>query len=339
MHVDHLREVANQEITFSVNNCAEGDHSHHCKGWIGMRGDQVALTHSQHRLAFSFEDVTDDGRFRIAVFPDCDREARVAEREDAKPEANPALPAVPGKYTGTPMKAGDGVSKTKLPPATEAEEIPIPESLSQSPFHHCKRFVVPAAVDHPVNLVEPGSSGDESWWRVRLVDGHPLIFSDNNCDASDGCAIRLDLNDQGLLTTGTINKSELNLLGSSLKKITGKVSKTLTPVANTVADAAKQVGSTTKIDALGGKNLYVTAATTGSRLYSTTAGEGESALQFADGIYKNRAVYIKAGGNWANGALNDVKNIAEYLEYRVCVIGLSQELTYGYEAAMIEEEP
>jgi hypothetical protein len=155
------------------------------------------------------------------------------------------------------------------------------------------------------------------------------------------CKIRLLLGDGDTLVA--VNEEEAKLaLGSFFKKLKGSLSKAWNSGFETVADAAKSVGTVKTIDKLGGKRLYVAAAKPAAKLYSAAKEQGPEALALADGVVKSGAVYAQVGATYVKDsgqlAYGGLVYIAEYIQANACFMGVSTGLgtAVAREAALYE---
>lgn len=313
-----LHQLASRQIILKVPSaCLEGENPTECQSWLGMRDDKIGLTHSASRTAYSIEDVTPDGRFHLAVYPDCTLDARVAAEQAASmPEARPEADTVEG--ADTPEQDSGPELVVVTPPADNDPSMVAPSVLTASPLAACKRFVAPSAtLGEAVQLLTPENVGEKGWWQIHFPKGGvPRFVSSNPC-SGDNCRIRLQLTTEGLLVSTTTTVEALGL-HSFLDKITGSVSQGFSAIEGGVSDAKKAIGSTPNVSSLGNNKLYVEAALPAARLYSAVKEQGASALSYADGTINDGIVYVKVGAQY----------IGEYIQANACYLGVGTALAY-----------
>lgn len=349
--LNRLESLANHAITLRAPEvCAEGD-SDFCPNWIGMRQGQVALTHADDRISFAIEDVEDDETFRLAIYPDCEMDARAATESKAlKPEQGEADDV--GEATKIAKSTGDDIppllgegTVSVLPTGADSIDAAALARLSSSPLAACRRVVVPNPVSgEAALLVDPtdgaAAGADSRWTLYRPAEGHPVFVSTKECEDPD-CLIRLVLRDDGVLTTVDTTQKELGLR-SFWNKVTGSVSQGFDSLESGIADIKKTIGSTVSVAEMGGKRLVIEAATPSTRYFSAIREQGAEALSQANGQLVDGAVYLQAGASYVDQggqyALGGAKWVVEYVENNTCYLSHMYELikTWGNTAQVYE---
>lgn len=357
---EELTEVANHELTINVPEACEdpadgSEANPNCENWLGLREGVIGLTHHQQRLSFSIEEVDDRGRFRIAAYPDCNLDARIAAAEAARtPEPHTTDLAETPFYTEVrtgledavtgeaPPLSGDA-SLTINPPSDEDTGIreTVIAELAKPPFPECRRLIAPGEIGGPVEMLDPAAAGERGWWQMRMKEGErPVFVSMDQCTRLI-CKIRLLLGENDTLVAVEEIEGQLALKGF-FKKLKGSLSKAWNSGFQTVADAAKSVGTVKTVDKLGGKKLYVAAAKPAAKLYSAAKEQGPDALKLADGVVKSGTVYAQVGAGYLKDAgqltYGGLVYIAEYIQANACFIGVSTGLSTAVarEAAFYE---
>lgn len=353
-----LKPIAQKQIVLQVPDaCSESEDPAYCESWLGLRNDgTIGLTQIGGRSSYAIEDLTTDGRFHLAVYPDCKMEERAASEQAANtPELKPdGMSIDPTDDAAIIIKEGDGDTdppplltdadgSAVTPPEDNDESIQSTPALSQSPLLACRKFVAPGTnLGDPIILQDPATATDDAWWNVHFPKkGYPIFVNAKKCD---GCRVRLLLGDNDYLTAVNINEDQL-MLKSFWKKISGKISKSFNSIESGVADLKKQIGTSINIDKLDNKKLYVSAALPAAKLYSAIKEQGPEALALADGTLRDGAVYVKAGAKYTEqggvAALNGAKYIAEYVMNNACYLGIMAHLVNsfgpiaaGYEVAL-----
>lgn len=362
-----LADVENRELALHLlDACSEEQVPQLCDRWLGLRDGSIGVTHHHGRVSFSIEEVDERGRFRIAAYPDCNRDERIAAAEAARtPEPHGGdieIRPYDGTATGdegivevegeAPPLLGDEAHQVIAPPGDGVgNRETVREALAFSPFEECRRLVVPTATPtNPVDLVDPSTADAGSWWQVRLVDGEPPVFvNTDDCPAGE-CQVGLVLNEDQMLVAMHREEAQrraqqlmnLSWWSSAVNTVGGTVEDTWNSGVSTVSQAAQSVGTVTQVNKLGNKNLYVSAATPAARLYDAAAREGPQALALANGVVNDGAVYAQIGASYATIAgdaiLEGAIYIGEYIQQNACFLGVATGLSTAVadEAAFYE---
>ncbi|TXD36071.1 hypothetical protein FRC98_13170 [Lujinxingia vulgaris] len=362
-----LADVENRQLTLHLPDaCSEGQDPLLCERWLGHRDGSIGVTHHHQRVSFSIEEVDEQGRFRIAAYPDCNRDARIAAAEEARTpephEGDIEIHPYEGSETGeegivevegeAPPLLGDEAHQVVAPPSDGVgnREI-VREALAFSPFEECRRLVVPSATPaSPVELVDPATADAGSWWQVRRVEEErPVFVNTDDCPGGE-CQIGLVLDENEMLVAMHRDEAQrraqqlmnLSWWSSAVNTVGGAVEDTWNSGVATVSQAAQSVGTVTQVTKLGNKNLYVSAATPAARLYDAAAQEGPQALSLANGVVNDGAVYAQIGASYATIAgdaiLEGAVYIGEYIQQNACFLGVATGLSTAVadEAAFYE---
>ena len=347
---EKLADVEHRQLTIHVPDaCPEG--RQFCESWLGLRNGSIGVVHHLQRVSFSIEEVDELGRFRLAAYPDCNRDDRLAAMEADRPdprEEEVEIRDYTEVMTGeedimegeAPPLLGDG-SVEVTAPANDGignREI-VREELTSSPFQECRRLIVPGAtLGDPVEIVDPTTVDDKGWWQIRKVEGERPMFVDTK-DCPDGeCQIRLLLNGDEMLVAIDIDEVERQdqhgmhmIFHSVFNDIGGAVEDTWNSGVSTLSDAAQTVGTVTQVDKLGGNDLYISAATPGARLFDAVAQEGPQALSIANGVIDEGSVFVQIGAEYAEIAGEAIMEgaiyIGEYIMLNACYLGVATGLT------------
>jgi hypothetical protein len=248
------------------------------------------------------------------------------------------------KRTGTtaPPMLGEGAVSVQ-PPANDDPAMVEPALLTESPFKSCRKLIAPGAtLGAPVELIDPEAAGDSAWWYLRKSsEGHPTFYQ-GPVEANAKDRVRLLLGDDGILTTVAAGEDGLGLK-SFWNKLAGKVSQGFESVESGVADMKKLVNTSINVAELGGRSLYVSYASPAAKLYSAVRNDGPAALQMANGVVKDGAVYAQVGAKalkqGTDYALQGPIYIAEYIQANICMIGMSVALASALAPEEEEEIP
>jgi len=216
---ESLRPLEGKPMTVQASDvCVSHEDPDFCVSWLGLHGGAIGLTHVDGRIEFAIENVTTDGRFHLAAYPDCHLEHRAAsesasitpEDENSEPEtAESHVTLTEHPDENVPSLLGDDAPHVVLAEDATAE---ILSELTESPLVACRKLIAPSStMGAAVDLLDPDSAGEDAWWRLTNPEaGHPGFVSTKSCEGAF-CELRLVVGADGVLTALDVADDELML--------------------------------------------------------------------------------------------------------------------------------